>query len=129
MLVAQSYHVFNRYGKDSEALQDITRSFIEDLNDYSHEQITEAFKSWRRQSAGMPAPANIIEIIKSKKSLQSENRLKSWAEFQNDGKTWDLYLSYLDANGALTPNIENTGRGYSLKKGYIPELYKAKERG
>lgn len=101
MLVSQSYNIFNRYGKDSTALRDITRAFIEDLSEYSIEDITAAFKSWRRCDSGMPTPANIINQINEGKS-KSSKREKKYCDFDGD---WIAYKRYLYSIGHLSDAV------------------------
>lgn len=117
MLVSQSYNIFNRYGKDTDALKDITRAFIEDLREFSADQITGGFKAWRKRKDGMPTPANIIdEINHSKQSLQSGlKKFSAW-----DG-SWEGYLEYLDKNNALSPNFVRINGRFQLRPGYVPE--------
>lgn len=117
MLVAQSYNIFNRYGKDVDALKDITRAFIEDLSEFSEDQITNAFKAWRRKRDGMPAPSNIIEEIKETKQT-SFGGLKTWGSFEG---SWKQYLDYLETNNAISNNFTWQGGELKLRPGYVPE--------
>jgi hypothetical protein len=117
MQVAQSYNIFNRYGKDTDALRDITRAFIEDLNEFTPDQITHGFKAWRRKRDGMPAPANIIDEIKEIKSPQS-GALK---KFQDWDGGWQSYLECLEARGVMSENLVWKNGKIQLKDGYYPE--------
>lgn len=125
MLVSQSYNIFNRFGKDSNALKDMTRAFIEDLTEYSEDQITNAFKSWRRQSSGMPTPANIIDsintVISTKKA--SHKKFSEWQMNPEQGyeKNWSGFKDYLEDNGLLSENFTRSGRTLTLRQGYYPE--------
>jgi hypothetical protein len=99
--VAQSYNIFNRFGKDSSAIADITRAFIEDLQGYSIDQITGAFKQWRQTESGMPVPANIQNIIKQEKINTGDDRILKWSEFQASPAEgyrgdWNSYKEYLE---------------------------------
>lgn len=123
MLVSQSYNIFNRFGKDSTALDDITRAFIEDLSEFHDSEITAAFKSYRKSNGGMPVPANIRdEIIKNRSEKTKDNRLKSYSEFGGD---WVRYKNYLADNDILSDNfVKGMSRGentYVLKNGYVPQ--------
>lgn len=105
MIVSQSFHVFNRYGKGNEALADITRVFIEDLKDYETEQIVGAFKEWRKRSDAMPAPANIIKLINENKVIPTG--LMQFQEFkQRGGGDWKAYKRHLADNGEISPNLD-----------------------
>ena len=105
MLVSQSYNIFNRYGKDKDALKDIIRAFVEDLREYSENQITNAFRQWRLRSDGMPAPANIIKIIQEKPK-QSQG-LMSFTEFRSRGLgDWRQYKKHLFEHNALSSNLD-----------------------
>lgn len=117
MLVAQSYHIFNRYGKDNEALKDIARAFIEDLSEYREEQITNAFRSWREKSSGMPTPSNIIEEIKGVQNTETGGLKK----FQHWEGSWQSYLEYLEKNHILSSNMVWKNGKIQLKDGYYPE--------
>jgi hypothetical protein len=117
MLVSQSYNIFNRFGKDSTAIADITRAFIEDLQPYTIEQITKAFKQWRQTESGMPVPANIQDLIKNARYEGKGKKIK----FQQFEGTWQQYLAFLDENGHLSPNIVQENGKYGLREGYEPE--------
>lgn len=100
--VAQAFHVFNRYGKGQEALADITRAFIEDLCEYKIEDITRAFKKWRKQSDGMPSPSNILKIIDDG-DPDVNGRFKNYGDFNS----WPAYCKYLHETGKLSENVDH----------------------
>jgi hypothetical protein len=103
MLVSQSYNIFNRFGKDSTAIADITRAFIEDLQPYTIEQITKAFKQWRQTESGMPVPANIQDLIKNG-AKKNDAMLYRLRDFDYNFK---IYSSYLAAYGQLAPTLDH----------------------
>jgi hypothetical protein len=101
MLVEQSFHIFNRYGKNEDSLNTITRVFLDDLQRFSEDEITEAFKEWRKINEGMPTPAGIIKLIEKRKNPE-KTRYKTFAEFNGD---WPAYKRYLKSIGMLNPKL------------------------
>lgn len=117
MLVAQSFHIFNRYGKDEHALAPMNHAFLEDLEPYSETEITAAFKAWRQRKSGMPAPADIINEIKGKQRNNLSGRLK---KFQHWEGSLESYFEYLEREGKLSENIIRIDGKLQLKPGYNP---------
>lgn len=117
MLVSQSYNIFNRYGKDGDALRDITRAFIEDLSEFPEDKITAGFKAWRQKKDGMPTPANIINEIKN----AQETSYGGLRKFSDWGKSWESYKEYLQQSRILSPNFDRIRGELKLREGYIPQ--------
>jgi len=111
MLVAQSFHIFNRYGKQNDAIPDTTRAFIDDLSEFDADEITAGFKAWRKYNDGMPTPSGIIKEI-NKTKIARHAREKTLSDFDGD---WSQYKQYLDQKGLLNEKtIENKQRTFSV---------------
>jgi hypothetical protein len=89
---------------------------IEDLQDYSVEEINAAFKKWRKTNSKIPTTANILKLLKATQ-IEESSGLKKWGEWQGD---WQSYLEYLDKNNALSINFIQVGGEYKLRPGYSP---------
>lgn len=66
-LVAQSFAIFNTYGREPETLVHLLPAFWEVLQDRSAEDIQTAFKAWLRQKSSMPTPADILQMMPPRK--------------------------------------------------------------
>lgn len=121
-IVAGAFNVFNRYGKDSDSLSDIIRAFIEDLQPYQLSEIEAAFKTWRRKSDGMPAPANIINEIEINRHGGSKS--SNFQKFENFAGSWKDYIHYLNDNALLCSKLfEKYFGGSSFKKPMKTDQY------
>lgn len=61
-LVRQAFDIFNTFGKDPDALENMIGGFHLILNHHRTEDITAAFGEWMGESAVMPTPADIAKI-------------------------------------------------------------------
>lgn len=63
-LVLQCFDALKVYGKEPEQLGNLNAMFQLVLEDYTIEQITAAFKVYISRSTEIPAPADIVSIIR-----------------------------------------------------------------
>ncbi len=103
--VASAYNLFDQFGRDEEALADITRAFIEDLIDYGEEDIRLAFKSWRKKHDKMPRPSNITFLIEN--PIRVNSHIMRWSEYQDKypEKSFADFKKYVSES--LQKEIEN----------------------
>jgi hypothetical protein len=66
--VKQSYDIFNTYGKQTSAIENICMAFWVVLKDVEEEYIHYAFGHWLRERSNMPTPSEILDICRKKKS-------------------------------------------------------------
>lgn len=92
------------------------QAMIEDLKDFSVEEINAAFKQWRQTNSKIPTTANILKNLKSSQREESSG-IKKWGEW--DGN-WQSYLEYLDKKNAISINFIQTGGNWHLRPGYNP---------
>jgi hypothetical protein len=81
----------------------MTGAFIEDMAEFTQDEITNGFKLYRKLNKGMPVPVNIRdEIIKNRNEKIKDKRLKTFSEFNGD---WVAYKYYLADKGLLSNNL------------------------
>lgn len=87
-LLAQSYDIFNIYGKQPEAMKNILSGFALALQDYTEAEITAAFQKWLKTSAVFPTPADIIGLMapRARKFRWEEATYNSASNVMMDGK-------------------------------------------
>jgi hypothetical protein len=92
------------------------QAMIEDLADFSIEEINAAFKKWRHTNTKIPTPASILKLLRDCQRVET-NGLKKYSAWDGD---WQSYLQYLDDNNALSSNFIQVGGYYRLRPGYNP---------
>ena len=62
-LLLISFDVLDTFGKEAEQLENINAAFQMYLEDYTYNQVEQAFKIYMKASSVMPKPADIVKII------------------------------------------------------------------
>ncbi len=56
----------------------------------------------------LPADRKTSDNLIPKQTPQKQQKVMSWSQFQNNGRTWEDYKLYLKKHGCLSPNLYNT---------------------
>ncbi len=104
---------------DHEMNEDQFDVYVEDVEDYSIEELQNAFKMYRRDSTrsytGMPRPDNLLSYLKNEASpmaIANDVADKIWNAISEDGYTnyWRAYESF----GELGAKIVGGERGWII---------------
>lgn len=74
------------------------QAMIEDLKDYSVDEIGIAFRKWRANNSKIPTPASILKLLGARKA-EGRAAMKRFSDFDGD---WLTYKQYLFDHGLIS---------------------------
>lgn len=95
-LVRQSFDIFQTYGRDANALSNLTAAFIDELKDFEEIEIVNSFKNWRSENSVMPTPADISKPIRKRRDWFAKNHRHNFEQTRNND--WSEKTEYEKAN-------------------------------
>ena len=85
------------YGKQAADIQVVAKIFIDDLKDFSANEVVEAISKWRKTSPEFPTPADIINLLNPKPTFDKSvylSLIKRKGEVHRYSKEYDYIKAY-----------------------------------
>lgn len=118
-LVRQAFDIFNTFGKDAAALENIGPGFALALDGQDMVDISRAFKEWMKTKDAFPTPAQILKLSEGYKTIRLQSigaRIpKRWTQCIIDIETDKIIAEYDHPKDSLSPIAITQKHGYSVR--------------
>lgn len=106
-LLRQSFDIFNTFGKDPDALENILPGFAVALDGCDMRDISSAFQQWLREKEKFPTPAEIKKLAENYRTLRLQrlgaNIPKSWTQVIRSKATGEVLAEFAVPRDQLAP--------------------------